>query len=208
MAVLGMAVAAAGSNSDSCDAHPGSTLLEDGGARVFSSGGLISACARPDGSVHHLSHPGSNSTKEVVSHITLAGAFVAWKRLTVHESLGRSQHALGLLDLKSGDSRTVVATYGEPHHPSKYSLADFVLNEGGTLVWLVNFAACNARCDATSKLSESRLGQPNSVLAQDTESGPPGGPNPNPPISSVGLSRSGGVAYWLTRGNARSHRIP
>lgn len=206
-ALLVMAVAASGSNSNLCDAHQGYTLLEDGSARVFDMDGRVSACARPDGPAHPLSGSSKASSGEV-SDIALAGGFVAWKRFTVNESLGRSEHALLLLDLKSGRSRTVVAIIGELHARSDLSLGDFVLNHDGTLVWLVNSTECGTPCTVTSKLSESRIEPPNSVLEKDTATGPPGGPAPNPPIDSVGLSRSGSVAYWIANHNARSHRIP
>lgn len=207
-AFLVLAVAASGSNSNLCDAHPGYTLLEDGSARVFSMDGRVSACARPDGPAHPLSGSGSTASSGKVSDVTLAGGFVAWKRFTVHESLGRSEHALLLLDLKSGHSRTVAAIIGPLHARSNFSLGDFVLNPDGTLVWLVNSTSCGNPCDVTSRLSESRIEPPNSVLDKDTATGPPGGPAPNPPIDSVGLSRSGSVAYWIANHNARSHRIP
>lgn len=207
-AFLGMAVAASGSNSNSCDAHQGFTLLEDGSARVFSIDGHVSACARPDGRAHPLSRPGSMASSEEVSDIALAGGFVAWKRYTVDESLERSDHALLVLDLKNGVSRTVVAIIGPLHARSHFSLGDFVLNDVGTLVWLVNSSECGNPCRVSSRLSESRVGQPNSLLEKDTITGPAGGPAPSPPIDSLGLSRSGRVAYWIANGNVGGHHIP
>ncbi|HZO79720.1 MAG TPA: hypothetical protein VFB39_16895 [Solirubrobacteraceae bacterium] len=140
--------------------------------------------------------------------ITLARGFVAWKRYTVDESLDRSDHALLVMDLKNGASRTLAAILGPLHAPSHFSLGDFVLNDVGTVVWLVNSAQCGNPCTVTSKLSESRIGQPNSLLEKDTIPGPPDGPAPSPPIDALGLSRSGRFAYWIANGNVGGHQIP
>jgi hypothetical protein len=206
--LLGATVVATGSNSVSCDAEHGSTLLEDGSARVYSSGGHVYACTRPNGPAHALSKSGSAGAAGEVSDISLAGRFVAWKRFSVDQSLGRSEHALVLLDLGSGDSRVVVAIIGPASAPSAFSLGDHVLSQNGTLVWLVNSSACGHPCSVTSKLSDSRIGQHNSVLERVTNTGPSGGPVPHAPIGSLGLSRSGHVAYWITNGNFRGHHIP
>ena len=207
-AFLGTAVAASGSSSDSCDAHQGFTLLEDSSARVFRIDGRVLACARPGGSVHSLSRPGPTGSSETVNDVTLAGGFVAWKRFTVDESLQRSDHALVVLDLKDGASRTLAPIIGPLHAPSHFSFGDFVLNDVGTAVWLVNSSQCGNPCTVTSKLSESRHGQSNSALEKDTIPGPAGGPAPSPPIDSLGLSRSGRFAYWIANGNVGGHQIP
>lgn len=205
---LAMAVGAARSASVSCDAASGSTLIANESARVFTADGRDYACARPGGPIHPLYDTNSAVSSSSVKEPTLAGRFVAWKRVSEAESLGRSERALVLLDLGSGISRVVVAAIGQSQaHPS-FSLGDFVLNQHGTLVWLVNSSSCSNNCDTTSRLSESRVGHPNSVLAKATSTGPANGPHPHAPIGSLGLSRSGHVAYWMTNGDLHSHHIP
>lgn len=203
-----IAVVATGSTSVSCDAANGSTAIEDQGARVFTAGGREYACARPDGAAHTLYDTRPTVTSSKVSEATLGGQFVAWKRSSVAEPLGRSEDALLLLDLGSGVSRVVVAIIGQPQAHSSSSLGDFVLNRHGTLVWIVDSSSCPHACNVTSKLTESRIGHPSSVLAQATNTGLANRPHPNAPIGSLGLSRSGHIAYWRTNGGPHSRDIP
>jgi hypothetical protein len=205
-ALMATGAAAAQAAPVPCNTRPGNTLQENEHVRVFTIGVRTYACAEPKGPAHPLFDTRASSSH--VSTITLEDRFLAWKRFSVDEPDNRFEDALVLLDVASGASRTVAAVLGQTHTQPSVTLGDFGLDSRGTLVWIVSSASCGQTCNTTSKLSESRLGHANSVLAQDTNTGPANEPRPHAPFRALGLSRSGPVVYWLTNGQPSSHDIP
>jgi len=190
---LGLAVTVAASKHGvSCDARPGSTLLEDGSARVFTSRGTLYACARPTGRAYRLHLPPDQPpATEPIRDVQLSGGFVGWEKTDV---LGG--HNYSVLDVNHGTSR-VVATADPGGH--QY-LGGYVLNSHGTVVWILNYNGCiNAPC-VLATVYESTA---HHTASLDRSAGV----SDRGPVDALGISRSGSVAYWLDHGSPRDARI-
>lgn len=176
----------------SCDALTGTTLLENGDLRVFTSKGYTYACARPTGKAVSLTSPGD--PPESVDDLQLAGAYVAWE-----------QDLTGALDLyvmdpRTGTSRTEQAGQAGGSSEQTVEVPEYVVNQDGVLVWVTS-TKDGATPDHTYTVNED-AGNGTVALDSDTTSAPSGG------IFSLGLSSDGHVAYWIDNGQYDGATIP
>lgn len=193
--LLGSAVTVAASKHGvSCDARPGSTVLENGSARVFTSRGAFYACARRTGRAYRLHLPPNRPpANEPIRDVQLSGGFVGWEKTDV---LGG--HNYSVLDVNHGSSRVVATADPQSHQ----YLGRYVLNSHGTVVWILNFNGCiNAPCSVQATVYESTAHHTASLDRSV-------GASDRGPVDALGLSGSGSVAYWLDHGSPRDARIP
>ncbi|MGO9971826.1 MAG: hypothetical protein ACLP01_03145 [Solirubrobacteraceae bacterium] len=180
-------------------AHGQSTLLEDGSARVFSLSGSTYACARPSGTPTLVFAPSSGQPSGI-DDIALVGPYVAWE-LTQDEGIGADEQSLYLLDVNQQAPRQVYTNLYSTFRAPNFALGEYVLNASGTIVWVVNpapQAACSSNCGEAYTVYENSVANGTSTLATTSAS---------TPITSLGLSADGTVAYWLENDSPQSADI-
>jgi hypothetical protein len=181
----------------SCTSPAGSTMLENGSARVFKVKGKIYACRRPKGRAHQVFVPRSyrNVSGNKVSDIQLAGPYVGFEQYVVDGT------EIWLLNTRSGQARSI----GGGDDQSHVVLGDYVLNQHGTVVWVTSHAGCLNPCTATSTLTATTATGKSTQLDQSTTVGS-SDILEHLPITDLALSTSGLVVYWTDKGAARSAR--
>jgi hypothetical protein len=182
------AAAAGGKARTTCDARAGSTVIEDGVARVYSAGGELWACRRGTGPSHRL-FPDAAGPPESLGNVELAGPFVAYE---VKEPVGVDS-ALERLDLSSAgapDVRELDEQLGSTVEDYGYRIDGFGVNAAGTVVWLDDESNCyTVPCQTISYLIEDRGGHVSRLATATSNSR-------IAPIAELGLSESGFEAYW------------
>jgi hypothetical protein len=199
--VFGLASAGAATKKPAakCGAQPGTTVLEDAQGRVFTHHKLYYACALGSRTVTTLS--GNASFINPGAGFELVGRYVIW---SVDESYGVSPE-LELLDLDHGSAKTVLND-SEEGEATQVSLEDYALNADGTAIWLVDRGVCGpfGPCTSNSTVGASRG---NSTLANVTTTSNDS-ELPPAPITSLGLSADGKLAFWIDQGQADYAQIP
>jgi hypothetical protein len=205
IALLGFAVAATGRNAASCGARAGTTVLEDATVRVYEARGLDYACTRPTGRAYRLFRSEFSGEKPVpASGIELAGNYSAWSEFDEFTS----HRLLVVLDVATGTYRTAdaISTIGREY------VGGFVVNDHGTVVFTNDSADCVGsasfgECNANSSVVASSV-HGNSTLASSANSSKSPAPAAQIPITSLGLSESGTVAFWIDNGTYGGAPIP
>jgi hypothetical protein len=159
-------------------------MLQDRQARVFERQGNVYACALPDGRTRELSNGPSD--------IDLVGRYVGSE-----QSLPGTRYSqVVILDALTGHT-AAFATDANPDPTGTAYIGGFVLNAHGTAVAIVDEGSCGPdpnSCATTSTVFERSVHGAASQPAAVTNS------NTTAPITSIGLSANGTVAYWLVNG--------
>jgi hypothetical protein len=182
VAAVAVGSAAAAKTTPTCTSRAGSTVLQDGSARVFKHDGDIYACAIRSTFVSKLTF---------ARNVELAGRYVLYEAVpnAVTTDLNMYDTATGR-NVAIGDANSA-------GHYSVQAIDGYAMTARGAIVWLFDSSVCvpmASSCSLTSDVFEySAAGH--GTLATATTSG-----GDAYPFSELGLSADGTIAYWLKYG--------
>jgi hypothetical protein len=206
VALLVVAVAASAKSGTSCTRHAGKTALENNRVRVFESGENAYACLLRGGPVRTVfavepNRPGG------VDQLELDGPYVG-SQVMVDMGVGSSTIELNEVDVATGAHRRVDAVSGSSLSTPRQGFGGFLLNRGGTVVWIVNTQSCSGgTCTVKSTLYAHGVGGARKALAK-AKATATGSRPPQPAIGNLAISASGTVAYWTDEGTPKGAQIP